>query len=308
MFKWLILIIVLIALIKPVKYFLDNTLSVDTLNLISKFRDNALKVLIGLSTIFTCGVLIWIIFYIVSKGIGGIDIEFLTTAPFKDEGGVFPMIISTIWIVIIALLISTPIGIGSAIYLNEYAKAGKLVNIVRFAIESLAGIPSIIYGLFGLIFFVTMLKFNYSILAGALTVSIMVLPVIIRTTEESLKTVPRSYREGSLALGASKIRTIVRIVLPSAIPGILSGVILSVGRIVGETACIYMTAGMVPKMPETIMNSGRTLSVHLYLLAKEGISFEKAYATATVLIVIVAVINLCANLVAKFLNRNAEVK
>lgn len=308
MLKWLALIILIIALIKPVCYVINNTLSAEVLKKISKSKDVILKLLIGVSAVFTCGILIWIIFYIVFNGISGIDIEFLTTAPFKDEGGVLPMIISTIWIVFIALIISTPIGIGAAIYLNEYAKPGKVVTVIRFAIESLAGIPSIIYGLFGLIFFVTMLKFSYSILAGALTVSIMVLPVIIRTTEESLKTVPNSYREGSLALGASKIRTVIKVVLPSAIPGILSGVILSVGRIVGETAAIYMTAGMVPKVPETIMNSGRTLSVHLYLLAKEGISFEKAYATATVLIVIVAIINFCANSVAKFLNRNTVMK
>lgn len=308
MLKWLVIILVCIGLLKPITSVLNNSLSVETLNKISKYKDMLLKVLIGISAIFTCGILIWIIGYIIINGIGLVNIEFLTTAPFKDEGGVLPMIVSTLWIVLLALIISTPIGIGAAIYLNEYAKPGKIVNVIRFAIESLAGIPSIIYGLFGLIFFVTILKLSYSILAGAITVSIMVLPVIIRTTEESLKTVPKSYREGSLALGASKIRTVVKIVLPSAIPGILSGVILSIGRIVGETAAIYMTAGMVPKMPKTIMNSGRTLSVHLYLLAKEGISFEKAYATATVLIVIVAFINFCANKTAKFLNRNTVVK
>lgn len=273
----------------------------------TKKSDKFVKLLIYISAVATVGILTWILGYIVYKGIGGISWEFISTAPFKEEGGIFPMIITTVWIVLLSLLISTPIGICSAIYLNEYAKPGKIVNGIRFAVESLAGIPSIIYGLFGMLFFVTILNLKYSLVSGALTVSIMVLPVIIRTTEEALKTVPKSYREGSLALGASKIRTIGKIVLPSSIPGILSGLILSIGRIVGETAAIYMTAGMVPKLPGSIMDSGRTLSVHLYLLAKEGLSFEKAYATATILIIIVAVINLLANVIAKFLNKSARI-
>jgi len=195
-------------------------------------------------------------------------------------------------------VISGPIGICSAIYLVEYSKPGKLIRCIRFATESLAGIPSIIYGLFGYIFFVTALKLRMSILSGSITLSIMILPLIIRTTEEALKAVPNSYREGSLALGATKLTTIAKIIIPSAIQGILTAVILSVGRIVGETAALYLTAGMVTRIPDDIMSSGRSLSVHLYMLAKEGISFEQAFATATILLIIVAIINLIANRLA----------
>lgn len=284
---------------------IDVYLKPEILSELFKKKNQFLQGFIYLAAFMTMGILAWIFIYIFWKGIGGINWKFLSTAPFQDQGGIFPMIITTVCIVGMSVLISAPIGICSAIYLNEYAKPGKLVSGIRFAIESLAGIPSIIYGLFGMLFFVTLLKLKFSLLSGALTVSIMVLPVIIRTTEEALKTVPVSFREGSLALGASKIRTIRKIVIPSAMPGILSGVILSIGRIVGETAAIYLTAGMVPKLPTGIMESGRTLSVHLYLLAKEGISFEKAYATATVLIVMVACINFMANKIAKQLNKNS---
>ncbi len=210
------------------------------------------------------------------------------------------MVISTVYIIALALIIAAPLGILSAIYLVEYAKQGKLVRFIRFSIECLASIPSIIYGLFGLIFFVTILKFSWSLLSGALTVSIMILPTIIRTVEEALKTVPDAYREGSLGLGASKLRTIMKVVIPSSISGIVTAVILSVGRIIGETAAILLTAGMVSRIPNSIMDSGRTLSVHLYYLAKEGISFEKAYATATVLLVVVLILNLSTDRFAKF--------
>jgi phosphate transport system permease protein len=262
-------------------------------------------ILIWGSAILTFAALAWILIYIISKGITHIDWEFLSTIyrPSKDKTGILPMIISTLYIIIVTVIISTPIGICSAIYLVEYSKPGRVVNLIRFATETLSGIPSIIYGLFGLIFFVTFLGFRYSILAGSLTLSIMVLPTIIRTTEEALKTVPVSYREGSFALGASKLTTISRVILPSAIPGILTAVILSIGRIVGETAAVYLTAGFVPNIPSSIMKSGRTLSVHLYTLAKEGISFEQAFATATILILIVAVINFAATRIARGLKR-----
>lgn len=268
-------------------------------------KEKGIQWIIYGSAFATMGILAWILIYILWKGFGGINLEFLTTEPFQDQGGIYPMMITTLWVIGLSVLISAPIGICSAIYLNEYARPGKLVTGIRFAIESLAGIPSIIYGLFGMLFFVTLMKMKFSLLSGSLTVSIMVLPVIIRTTEEALKTVPVSFREGSFALGATKIRTIAKIVLPSAIPGILSGVILSIGRMIGETAAIYLTAGMVPKLPGSILESGRTLSVHLYLLAKEGISFEKSYATAAVLILIVALINFSASRIANLLNRNS---
>jgi phosphate transport system permease protein len=266
----------------------------------SKFRtsDFILRCLIWFFSFITVGMLLWILIYIISNGIGHVNWEFVSTLNNREQDGVLPMIISTLYIIAITVLIATPIGICAAIYLVEYAKQGRLLRIIRFATETLSGIPSIIYGLFGLIFFVVMLKLKWSILSGAFTLSIMILPTIIRTTEEALKAVPVSYKEGSLALGATKLRTISKVILPSAIPGILTAVILSIGRIVGETAAVYLTAGTVPRIPTSAMDSGRTLSVHLYMLAKEGISFEQSFATATILIIIVAFINFIANLIA----------
>jgi len=263
-----------------------------------RIADSILKFLIIGSSLISIGALLWIVGYIVINGLPHITWEFISTEYKGDQTGILPMIISTAYIIGLSLLISVPIGICSAIYLVEYSKPGNLIRCIRFATESLAGIPSIIYGLFGYIFFVTALKLRMSILSGSITLSIMILPLIIRTTEEALKAVPNSYREGSFALGASKLTTITRIILPSAIQGILTAVILSVGRIVGETAALYLTAGMVTRIPDDIMSSGRSLSVHLYMLAKEGISFEQAFATATVLLIIVAVINFIANMLA----------
>lgn len=267
-------------------------------------KDNIIKGLIYSSSLITVGVLVWILLYVVSNGIGEISWEFLSqTQVGEAEGGIFPYIVSTIYVIVITIIIATPIGIFTAIYLVEYAKPGKIVRLIRFATESLAGIPSIVFGLYGLIFFVTFLKFGWSILSGSLTLGMMVLPTIVRTTEESLKAVPNTFREGSLGLGASKLRTIRKAILPSAIPGILTGVILSIGRIVGETAAIYLTLGTAKWIPKGVMDGGRTLSVHLYYLAKEGISFEKAYATATVLIFVVLIINFAANKLGSRLNK-----
>ncbi|PLX33755.1 MAG: phosphate ABC transporter, permease protein PstA [Clostridiales bacterium] len=271
----------------------------------NSIKDRILRGLVWLSAFVTMGMLVWILTYVLMKGMGSLSWAFLTEMARGDgEGGILPMIVTTFYVIAISIAMATPIGICAAIYLVEYAKPGKLVRTIRFATESLAGIPSIIFGLFGFLFFVTVLHFKFSILSGALTLSIMVLPTIVRTTEEALKAVPQSYREGSLGLGASKLSTIMNVVLPSAVPGILAAVILSVGRIIGETAAIYMTVGMAPYIPKGFMESGRTLSVHLYLLAKEGISFEKAYATAAVLIIIVAFLNFIANKTASALNRN----
>lgn len=222
--------------------------------------------------------------------------------------GILPMIVTTIAVIILTLIISTPIGICSAIYLVEYARPGKMLNIIRFATESLAGIPSIIYGLFGYIFFNLALGFNYSLISGSLTLSIMVLPTIIRTTEEALKTVPMSYREGSLALGATKLTTIFKVILPSAISGILTAIILSIGRIVGETAAVIFTLGTAIDMPKDFMSSGRTLATHMYNLAREGTSENAAYATATVLIIVVAIINISARRVAGSFQKKLNLK
>jgi len=273
-------------------------------NLISRQKQDALiKSFIWISAFITVGVLAWILIYIISNGISEISWDFLTNDAKGKNAGIFPMILNTLYLILLSLAISTPIGVCSAIYLVEYAKAGKIVRVIRFATESLAAIPSIIYGLFGMIFFVIALKLNFSIVSGAITLSMMVLPTIIRTTEEALKSVPNSYREGSLALGASKLKTILSIILPSAMPGIITAVILSIGRVVGETAAVYLTAGMVPRVAGSIMESGRTLSVHLYILAKEGISFQQADATAFVLILIVSIINFIANKIASRLKR-----
>lgn len=254
-----------------------------------------LKCAVYISAILTIGILVLILGYIVINGFAALNLTFLNE--------IVPMIISTIYIVVLGISISTPLGVCAAVYLVEYAKQGKTVNAIRFATESLAGIPSIIFGLFGMLFFVQFLKLKFSILSGTLTVCMMVLPTIVRTTEESLKAVPTSYREGSLGLGASKIRTIIKVVIPSSLSGILTAIILSMGRIVGETAALIFTAGSVAKIPNSIMSSGKTLSVHLYLLAKEAISFEKSYATATVLIIVIAVLNLAATKIVKLLDK-----
>ncbi|MTI70739.1 MAG: phosphate ABC transporter permease PstA [Firmicutes bacterium] len=269
-----------------------------------KLKDNLIKILIYAASLLTVGVLAWILIYITINGIGEVSLEFLTSAPEGESGGgILPIIINTLYIILLTIVIATPIGVFAAIYLVEYAKPGKIVRIIRFATESLAGIPSIIFGLFGYIFFVTVLNLGWSILSGALTLSIMVLPTMVRTTEESLKAVPDVYREGSLGLGASKLRTIRKVVLPSAIPGIVTGIILSIGRIVGESAAVYFTAGMVSRLAKGFLDSGRTLAVHMYLLAKEGISFEKAFATAFVLVVIILLINFSANKIGASLDK-----
>ena len=253
-----------------------------------KVSEKILYGLLGIIAFSTFGMLIWILSYIFIKGIGNVDLL-----------GLMPAIITTIYMVVIGLVLAVPIGMGTAIYLNEYARRSKFVKGIRFATECLAAIPSILFGLFGMMFFVTQLKLGYSILAGGLTVALMILPTVVKTTEEALKTVPLSYREGSLALGASKFSTIMKVVLPSAVPGILTGIVFSTGRIIGETAAIYLTAGMVFRVPGNIMESGRTLSVHLYMLAKEGISLEQAYGTAIVLLIVVLALNLLTYVIGR---------
>ena len=214
-----------------------------------------------------------------------------------------PSIINTLLLTALALVIVVPIGIFSAIYMVEYAKKrNKIVSIVRVTAETLSGIPSIVYGLFGMIFFVGVCHFGNSLLAGALTVAIMVLPTVMRTTEEALLSVPNSYREGSFGLGAGKLRTVFKVVLPSAVPGILSGIILATGRIVGETAALIYTAGTVAKVPESVFDSTRTLAVHMYNLSKEGLNTNQAYATAVVLLIVVILINMLSSFAARKLS------
>lgn len=272
-----------------------------------QFKDNLLRGLLWLSAFLSVAVLVMIVGFIFYKGFRLISFDFI----FGDYsptggGGIWPMIVTTVYTIVISLIIATPIGILAAVYLQEYAKQGRLVRIIRFATESLTGIPSIIYGLFGAVFFVTTLKLGMSIIAASLTLAIIVLPVIIRTTEEAFKTVPASYREGSLALGTTKLQTLYKVILPNAMPGILSGIILSVGRIVGESAAIFLTAGTVAAMPEGIFSSARTLTVHAYLVTQEAGDIELAAAVGIVLIVIVLIINLSATFISKKLSKGTN--
>ena len=214
------------------------------------------------------------------------------------------MWINSIVITLLSLLIAVPFGLFSAIFLVEYAgKGNKFIEVIRLTTETLSGIPSIVYGLFGMLFFVNTLKWGFSVLAGAFTLSIMILPLIMRQTEEALKAVPDSYREGSFGLGAGKLRTVFRIVLPSAVPGILAGVILAIGRIVGETAALIYTAGTVAQVPKNVLGSGRTLAIHMYMLSSEGLYMNQAYATAVILLVLVVAINTLSGVVAKKLTK-----
>ncbi len=255
------------------------------------------------AAVITLAMLIFIIAYILINGVPNLSWSLFRWNYNSENSSMMPAIINTVIMTILALLISVPFGIGAAIYLVEYAKRGnKLVGIVRITAETLTGIPSIVYGLFGMLFFVTQLKWRLSMLAGAFTLAIMILPVIMRTTEEALMAVPDSYREGSFGLGAGKFRTVFKIILPSAMPGILSGVILAIGRIVGETAALMYTAGTVPAV-QGLLSSGRTLAVHMYVLSSEGLYMGPAYATAVILLIVVLLMNLGSSLIAKRLTK-----
>ena len=259
-----------------------------------------LRCFVYLSAILTVGALGFLIAYILIQGVPHLSLDLFAWEYTSDNCSMMPAIINTLEMTFFALLIAVPFGIGSAIYLVEYAKRGnKLVEIVRITTETLTGIPSIVYGLFGMLFFVNKLQWRLSIMAGACTLAIMVLPVIMRTTEEALIAVPDSYREGSFGLGAGKLRTVFQIVLPSAMPGILSGVILAVGRIVGETAALIYTAGTVAGVATDLFSSGRTLAIHMYCLSSEGMHIDQAYATAVVLLVVVIFIYLLSSQIAK---------
>lgn len=259
-----------------------------------------LRSFVYVSAALTVGTLGFLIVYILIKGVPHLSMDLFAWEYTSDNCSMMPAIINTLEMTFFALLIAVPFGIGSAIYLVEYAKRGnKLVEIVRITTETLTGIPSIVYGLFGMLFFVNKLQWRLSIMAGACTLAIMVLPVIMRTTEEALLAVPDSYREGSFGLGAGKLRTVFQIVLPSAMPGILSGVILAVGRIVGETAALIYTAGTVAGIATDMFSSGRTLAIHMYCLSSEGMHIDQAYATAVVLLIVVIFINLLSSKIAK---------
>ncbi len=253
-------------------------------------------IILLLMTIVTVIVLFFIIGYVFKNGFAQLSLEFLTdrTREMGKEGGILPSIIGTLFITVLAIIIATPLGVGSAVYLVEYTRGGLLRKIISFGADCLAGVPSIIFGLFGFIFFVIQLKLGWSILSGSLTLAVMIIPTIIRTSEEAIKAVPRSYREISYSLGGGKLDTILKVVLPTSLPGILTGVILGIGRAIGETAAVIFTAGSSLGMPTSVFSSTRTLAVHFYILAREGISMPKAYGTATVLIIIILFVNLVA--------------
>ena len=253
--------------------------------------------------IFAVGILLFLIIFILIKGLGHIDADLFSLIYTSENSSLLPAAINTAEMTLLALLVAVPLGIFSGIYLVEYADGeGRFVKIIRLTAETLAGIPSIVYGLFGLLFFTMNLGLGFSLASGALTLALMVLPLIMRTSEEAIAAVPRAYREASFGLGAGKTRTILKIVLPAAIPGILSGIILAIGRIVGETAALIYTSGTVAKIAG-LTESGRTLAVHMYVLSTEGLHMDKAFATAVVLLAVVITLNFLAGILARSLKR-----
>lgn len=260
-----------------------------------------LFLLVCLSALITVTVLVFLIIYILYNGIPNLTLPGLFDWEYNSQNvSMMPAIINTVIMTALSLLLAVPLGVFSAIYLVEYARRGnKLVKVVRITAETLSGIPSIVYGLFGYVLFVLTLDWGYTLLSGAITLAIMILPLIMRTTEEALFSVPDSFREGSFGLGAGRLRTVFKIVLPSAVPGILAGVILAIGRIVGESAALIFTAGTNPVVPDSLFASTRTLSVHMYALMNEGLYTEQAYATAVVLLVVVILINALSGVAAK---------
>lgn len=266
----------------------------------------AIFVGIRFATLLTASCFVFLVGYILIKGLPHLSLSMFALEYNSNNLSLLPALLNTIFIAGISLLIAAPLGIFAAIYLVEYAKKGnRFVSIVRAAAETLSGVPSIVYGLFGLLFFVGTLGWGVSVLAGAFTLAIMILPLVLRTTEEALKSVPDMYREGSFGLGAGKLRTIFRIVLPAAVPGILAGVILAIGRVVSETAALLYTSGTVAKVPSSVFGSGRTLALHMYALSSEGMHIDKAYATAVVLLILVVGINAFSSFVAKKIAKGA---
>ena len=264
-----------------------------------------LRLAVWASALLTAGVVIFLIGYILVQGVPNLTLPGLFAWEFTAENqSMMPAIINTVIMTVLTLLLAVPVGVFAAIYLVEYSKKGnRLVKLIRVTAETLSGIPSIVYGLFGYIVFVITLGWSYTLLSGIITLAIMILPLIIRTTEEALIAVPDSFREGSFGLGAGKLRTVFRIVLPSAVPGVLSGIILAIGRIVGESAALIFTAGTNPAIPGSLFSSASTLSVHLYTLLTEGLYTQQAYATAVVLLVMVIFINALSGMLAKKLWR-----
>jgi phosphate transport system permease protein len=265
------------------------------------------KAVIWLAALVVIVLLLFILIYILSKGIPNITWQFLSQIPSNmgRSGGILSTIIGTLAVTAVAVVIAAPLGVGTAFYLTEYTREGKITKIIRFSAESLAGIPSIIYGLFGFIFFVIYLRLGWSILSGGLTLAVMILPTIIRVSEEAIRTVPSIYREVSFSLGGTKWQTMTRALIPTALPGIANGIVLSLGRCVAETAAVILTAGSALRIPTSLFSPTRTMAVHFYILAREGISFERAYGTAALLIILILIINVIANyLVNRFVAKS----
>lgn len=295
------------------------TIEVESVVSLSKNKHNLKRKktsqVLGFILVWLCGFIavaavFWIIGYVLSQGLQVIDLEFLTTRPaggVSGEGGMSTTIVTTLYLVVLTIAIATPLGVGAAIYLVEYAgdasRESKLVALIvkaaRTGVEILAGVPSIIFGLFGFALFVSYLNLGFSLLSASLSGAALVLPTIIRTSEEALLTVPRSYREGSLSLGATKWHTIFNVVLPTAMPGIVTGIVLSVGRIIAETAIFWVTLGGSYNLPESIMNSGRSMALHVYMLASETTAFDKAMGTASILIITIILLNLAINITSR---------
>ncbi|MFZ4395380.1 MAG: phosphate ABC transporter permease PstA [Kiritimatiellia bacterium] len=251
---------------------------------------------LGAATLLTLAVLVFIIVFVLEKGLPVVTWKFLSTEPedMGRAGGILPVIVGTLLLPLMALVLALPLGVGTAVYLCEYTRENRVTRIIRFGTDCLAGIPSIIFGLFGLVFFVSILHLGWSLLSGGLTLAIMILPTIIRTAEEAIRAVPYAYREVSCSMGATRWETVRRVVLPNALPGIVTGVMLGLGRCISETAAVIFTAGSAANMPSSAFDSVRTMAVHFYLLAREGISNENAYGTAAVLILAVLLVNLTA--------------
>ena len=262
------------------------------------------KGLIWAATILTVAVLLFIVIYTLSRGMPHVNWRLLSTQPtdMGRSGGILPTIVGTTVLAILGVVVAAPFGVGTAVYLVEYTREGWLTRVIRFGVDALAGIPSIVYGLFGFVFFVITLGFGWSVASGALTLAIMILPTIVRTAEEALRAVPDSYREVSLSLGAHKWEMIATVALPAALPGIVTGIILGIGRCVGETAAVILTAGSSLRMPTSLFSPARTMSVHFYILAREGISDDMAWATGAVLVVSILLVNVVINwLVARLI-------
>ena len=265
----------------------------------TKIAQRAAFAILWSTAVATIGFMVLIIFFILKEGLPSVTWEFLTGYPeaMGREGGIFPTIVASLYLTVVSIVMAAVLGVGAAVYLTEYTKESGVTKVIRFATETLAGVPSIIFGLFGFAFLVTFLHLGFSILSGAVTLALMLLPTIIRTAEEALKTVPRSYREGSLALGATQWTTIVKVTIPAALPGIVTGLVLGVGRAIGETAAIWLTVGGALRLPVSPLDSARPMTLHLYTLAAEGLSLSRAYATASVLIISIWIINSVANLI-----------